>query len=85
MKFFKRFYNPFKPHIVQFSNDEYAIRRWLLGWEYLDTDITGSYTGYWWGFEHQALKYCTFTSLDKAREHLENYIKPKVAFARRVE
>ncbi|ASJ79230.1 hypothetical protein P26059A_0078 [Curvibacter phage P26059A] len=85
MKFFKRFYNPFKPHIVQFSNDEYAIRRWALGWEYLDTDIRGSYAGYWWGGEFRALKYCSFTKLDSAKAHLENYLKPKVAFARRVE
>ena len=86
MKFFKRFYNPFKPHICQFNNGEYSVRRWsFLGWEYLDTDITGSYAGYWWTGVQRALKYCSFTELVNARAHLENYLKPKIAVVRRVE
>ena len=86
MKFFKRFYNPFKPHICQFNTGEYSVRRWsFLGWEYIDTDITGYYAGYWWSGKERALRYCSFTSLGNARVHLGNYLKHKLAFSRRVE
>jgi hypothetical protein len=28
-----KFYNPFKPHIVQFANGKFAVRKWFFGWE----------------------------------------------------
>lgn len=85
MKFFKRFYNVFKPHIVKFDEINYGVRRWsFMGWEYLDNNTSGSYADFWWGERH-ALRYCAFNALDKAREHPKFRLKPKVAFARRVE
>ena len=37
-------FNPFKPHKVLFSNGKYGIRRWNLGWEYMDLRTNS----FWW-------------------------------------
>ena len=59
-------FNPFKPHKVQFSNGKYGIRRWRLGWEYLDL-MTHEY---WWGKNYTCFKYCQA----KDEPEINNYI-----------
>ena len=78
-------YNPFKPHIVQLYNNDYAIRRFSFGdlsWTYLDR-----IDEYWWNLNKHAIKWANFPNLIQAnnrlREYTEVYNKRK-HFARRV-
>lgn len=57
-----RVYNPFIPHIVQFKNGKYAVRRMtIFGWFYCDKN---DYTE-WWPIEF-AKKYCTVDTIEQA-------------------
>jgi len=41
-----KLYNPFKPHIVEFDDGTFAVRKFTwTGWGHLDNDIC---TEYWW-------------------------------------
>lgn len=39
-------FNPFKPHLVRFSDGTFGVRRWRLWWQFLDME---DYR-YWWTF-----------------------------------
>jgi hypothetical protein len=45
-----KFYNVFKPHLVQFKNGKYAIRRFFIlgGWEYRDSVYKDNL---WWSVQ----------------------------------
>jgi hypothetical protein len=48
MKSFK-FYNPFKPHVVQFANGKFAVRKWsIFMWEYKEHTTFAKDDVYWW-------------------------------------
>lgn len=78
MKFFKRFYNPFKLHICQLMNGKYAVRKLtLIGWEYLDsTSHNGKRDNYWWTIKDSVLKYCGNNLKMEAESRLNEYKKP---------
>jgi hypothetical protein len=70
---FKRFYNPYKPHIVHSrALDCYCIRKynWVIGWEYMDKS---DYKNFWWTDETYIKKYCKFDTLDLAKTRLLEY------------
>ena len=72
-------YNPFKPHIVQFPNGKYAIRKYGFPfWDYLDS----SDLNYWWSTSSFVYKYCTFNTLEAAKKALDTgvAIKGKVVY-----
>lgn len=37
-------FNPFKQHLVRFSNGKYGVRKWLFIWWYKDLKLKGL----WW-------------------------------------
>jgi hypothetical protein len=86
MKFFKRFYNPFKPHICQLINGKYAVRKLtLIGWEYLDsTSSNGKRYNYWCIVEGSILQYCSNNLKMEAESRLNEYNKPKPKLSRKV-
>jgi hypothetical protein len=78
-----KFYNPFKPHIVQFA-DKYLVRRWsVICWEYKETSTWRNDEPHWWTLWEYVRKYCICTSLEQARalrdkEWIDPTKKPKV-------
>jgi hypothetical protein len=63
-----KFYNPFKAHIVQFSNGKYAIRRWsVLSWEYKEHTTYGKESVYWWTAMEYVKKWCMVDTLEEAK------------------
>lgn len=47
-----KFYNPFQPHVVEFSSGMFAVRKLTkLGWKYYDNQRLGQ-DDYWWWMEH---------------------------------
>lgn len=86
MKFFKRFYNPFKPHIASLNNGRYVIRQFgMCGWECMDTDKEGGWVGKYWSSKSGIFKYCQFNSQHQATEHLALLQKPSIKFTGRVQ
>jgi hypothetical protein len=72
-----KFYNPFKPHIVEYDGWYYVRRLTLIGYTCMDRN-----SFYWWYARGFWEKYCK-TSLDQAKEMLnqtQNPIKTKVIF-----
>lgn len=69
-----KFYNPFKPHIVQFGSGKYAVRRLtlLVGYQYIDRDTT-----YWWGTDEYVDRYCVFNTLYDVEYFMYQYITAK--------
>jgi hypothetical protein len=53
----------FGPVVVR-VHGKYAVRRWVLGFEYL------SHSGMWFGDAYNVRMYCLFDALDEAKEHL---------------
>ncbi len=45
------------------QNKLYYVRRWCLGWQYLDCDDT-----FWWFHEDTKRKYCAFNTVEEARQ-----------------
>lgn len=69
-----KFYNPFKPHIVQVGVEGYAIRvSSLLFWSYLDKEDVDK--RYWWNKPLHVKKWCLLDTYEDAAILLENYIK----------
>jgi hypothetical protein len=63
-------YNPLRPHIVEFANGNFAIRKFVVpwGWMYYDNQRYGS-DQYWWTFtKHSA--WFLIPTLDKAQDIL---------------
>lgn len=58
-------YNPFQPHVVQFENGSFGVRKRELftGWLYYSQ--TGE--NYWWYIEEYVMKYATTPSRDKLK------------------
>ena len=66
MKSFK-FYNPFKPHVVQFSNGKYDVRRWsILMWEYKDHTTLAKEDVYWWSNIDFTFNWCCVDTYEQA-------------------
>lgn len=42
-----KFYSPFVPHIVEFPSGKFAVRKWLFGWKYYDSQ-KAKREDYWW-------------------------------------
>ena len=63
-----KFYNPFKPHIVEHANGKFAVRkRCFWGWEYKDKKgFVSTYNNdiAWWRLD--SIKYCYVDSYDAA-------------------
>lgn len=67
-----KFYNPFLPHVVEFRNGTYAVRKlsiFWMGWCYKDLKTNKDY---WWPIKSQFHDDCTTTSL----EVLAQYVNP---------
>lgn len=77
-----KFYNPFKPHIVQFANGKHAVRRWsVLGWVYKEHTTYGNEDVYWWNAMEYVKKWCMVDTLEEAKSLREKHkikVKTKV-------
>lgn len=63
-----KLYNPFKPHIVEFANGYFGIRKLnFLGFEFADKT-----EDYWWGQGPNIKKFATFISLSDAIDQMDN-------------
>ena len=62
-----KFYNPFKAHIVQFSNGKYAVRRWnFLAWEYKEKWTNPNVDVCWWNPIEFVMKWCMVDTYEQA-------------------
>ena len=69
-----KFYNPFKPHLVQFNNGKYAIRRYrLFSWEYRDRVISDKT---WFISYPSVVEWCCFSSRLDAEQLLLEITAP---------
>ena len=77
-----KFYNPFKPHIVEFADGNFAVRKrgWCgLLWVYKDCkgwSVSGRSDIQWWLEEH--IQHCKVRTYAEAMEVMEMRKKPKV-------
>lgn len=63
-----KIYNPFKPHLVQFTDGSYAYRKSkVFYWTLLDKD-----GGHWWFGKEQWQRYCYGTA-EEAESALLNW------------
>lgn len=70
-----KFYNPFKPHIVEFVDNKFAVRKLsATGWEYYDNQKFTK-DDYWWS-SPKFTRWFEVTSLLEAQKVLSQ-IKPK--------
>ena len=64
-------YNPFKPHIVQLYNGNYAVRMLAsFRWEYYDTEEE-----FWWYIPKHVLQRASFPNLVQATTRLNECIR----------
>ena len=65
-------FNPFKPHIVEFSNGMFAVRKFSFPfWHYYDNQKMKK-DDYWWhGASETAAKYYQVDTLEMAQTLLE--------------
>ena len=62
-----KFYNPFKPHIVQFADGKFAVRRWsVFLWEYKEHSAFRSDAAYWWNTAECVRKWCCVDTHEEA-------------------
>jgi hypothetical protein len=62
-----KFYNPFKPHIVQFADGKFAVRRrCFIGWEYKERVTFKNEDVYWWYLTEYAKRHCTVDTYEEA-------------------
>ena len=67
------FYNPFKPHIVEYTNGTFAVRKLtVFGWAYYDNQKVKR-DDYWWTpfSSEDAKQWYLLDSLDMAQTLLE--------------
>ena len=64
-----KFYNPFKPHIIQDTEGRFFIRYWDALWLYIDRDGSGNY----WFSEEVAIDRCAYQSQTQAVIALKEY------------
>ena len=69
-----KFYNPFKPHLVENQLGEYFIRlHTIFGWKYyykpFDSFVTGRAI--------ICVEECSFSSKEQAQKHMESYVYRK--------
>lgn len=80
-----KLYNPFKPHLVQFKNGKYAVRRYCFpfGWAYRDKTFDDKS---WWAKPQRVIDWCLFSSKLQAEELLLKIttLKPKRDFGTKV-
>ena len=61
-----KLYNPFKPHIVQFANGKFAVRKWGGVWKYKETNTFGTDEIHWWNFYNNVEKFCMVDTFEEA-------------------
>ena len=61
-----KFYNPFKPHIVQFANGKFAVRKWRVLWLYKENYTFSFDEVFWWNTEENVQKFCTVNTYGEA-------------------
>jgi hypothetical protein len=63
-----KFYNPFKPHIVEFESSKFAVRKWdNFGWVYKEHTTYEKETRIsWWMDYGCAQRWCFVDSLQEA-------------------
>lgn len=74
-----KIYNPFKPHIVEFQNGKFAVRRYeFLCWTYKGhTIFPRESESHWWFVHEYVVKHCMVDTLEEAKVVM-NLEKPKV-------
>lgn len=84
-KFNFKFHNPFTPHIVQFPDGKYAVRKWsfyYMRWAYYDSQKVGK-DDYWWTLSNSA-KWYKLNSLEEARLLLEMLVlRRQIGFSKK--
>ena len=63
-------YNPFKPHIVQFDNNKFAVRKltYFLIWGYRDNYC---HDNYWWTTPNNVQRYSSVNTYEEAVDILK--------------
>ena len=62
-----KFYNPFKPHVVQFANSKFAVRRLSFsGWEYKECATNPREDVYWWNWIEYTHSWCSVYTYEQA-------------------
>ena len=82
----RKFYNPFKPHIVEFDSGTFAVRKLgRIGWYYYDNQKVKK-DDYWWTpmAGDNASRYYVVDSLDMAKTLLEMLQLRKVISSNKV-
>lgn len=62
-----KLFNPFKAHVVQFSNGKYAVRRWRVAWVYKEHTTLSNEDVYWWNTMGYAKRWCMVDTLEQAQ------------------
>ncbi len=65
-----KLYNPFKPHVVKFSNGKYGLRKLNLfgGYEFFGQ----KHCNYWWHDMEYIPEYCTVDNIEDLRKPIGN-------------
>ena len=81
----RKLYNPFKPHIVEFDNGTFAVRRSrVLYWEYYDNQKIRPSTYWWTNLTEGNEKYYLLDTLELAQTLLEMHYLRKVIKSNKV-
>ena len=64
-----KFYNPFKPHIIEDNVGRFYIRHWNTGWMYLERETFDR----WWVSTENAINLCSYQNQAPAIIALRNY------------
>ena len=67
-----KFYNPFKPHIVETEDGKFAIRELRLWWQFWDRKDK-----YKWSSRQWIKEWCLFNTLDEAKAKLQKHYESK--------
>lgn len=83
-----KIYNPFKPHIVEFTNGKFAVRKYefMLGFVYKDREVRMFETQYYWWWDHKAefTRHYQVDTIEQAKELLSRKDPKDVPVAIRV-
>jgi len=67
-----QFYNPFKAHVVQFPNGMYVVRKFDVGFGYLDKDTNDNF---FWHDPCNYTRYSFIATEQEAKDRLADYNK----------
>ena len=68
----KKVFNPFRPHIVEFENGKFAVRKLkFLWWHYYDNQKHKKEDYWWWSTDEDCRRWYQVDTLEMAQTLLE--------------